>query len=213
MSNRTPTPDISAVKCACLAEWEALSEPGALAVFDGDASGVSWLPNLPYAGQFAHEVVPLPRARGGHVNGFALRSRCTRCFAKTRQASVSADGVAEHIGEFWQTRCRLRVIVLDNARVPTQALKEPLAAWEARGLFIQRTGPISTLRRCLWKQLKYAWLPPTDSLSKDILPAAVGNRLEAVGKSLKIAFQPFQKPNTIYRTYARAIWIDGFLSC
>ncbi len=200
MSNRTPTPDISAVKCACLAEWEALSEPGALAVFDGDASGVSWLPNLPYAGQFAHEVVPLPRARGGHVNGFALRSRCTRCFAKTSQARVSADGVAEQIGQFWQSLCRLRGIVLDTARVPTRAFREPLVAWKEGGLLVfvlPASWPPFNRAQILWTTLKFEWLQPTDYLSKDILPAAVGNRLEAVGKSLKIAFQPFQKPNTI----------------
>jgi hypothetical protein len=105
-----------------LAELEALSEQGAIDVFYGDESGVSLLPDVPYAWQFADEVVTLPSERGGRLNCFALLSRCNRCFAQTTQAKVSAGWVAEQIGQFSQTLCRLTVLVLDNARVPTKRL-------------------------------------------------------------------------------------------
>ncbi len=200
MTKRKPNPDIYAVKCACLAQLEALSEQGAIDVFYGDESGVSLLPNVPYAWQFADEVVTLPSERGGRLNCFALVSRCNRCFAKTTQAKVTADWVAEQIGEFSQTLCRLTVIVLDNARVHTKAVKEHLAAWEERGLFVlflPTYSPHLNIAEILWKKLKFEWLQPTDYLSKAILHAAVRDRLEEVGTSLKIAFQPFRNPNTI----------------
>ncbi len=200
MTKRKPNPDIYAVKCACLSELEALSEQGAIDVFYGDESGVSLLPNVPYAWQFADEVVTLPSERGGRLNCFALLSRCNRCFAKTTQAKVTAHWVAEQIGEFSQTLCPLTVLVLDNARVHTKALKEHLATWEERGLFVfflPTYSPHLNVAEILWKKLKYEWLQPTDYLSEDILHAAVRNRLDDVGKCLKIAFQPFRKPNTI----------------
>jgi len=200
VTKRKPNPDIYAVKSACLAELEALSEQGAIDVFYGDESGVSLLPNVPYAWQFADEVVTLPSERGGRLNCFALLSRCNHCFAKTTQAKVSADGVAEQIGQFSQTLCRLTVVVLDNARVHTKAVKEHLATWEQRGLFVfflPTYSPHLNIAEILWKKLKYEWLQPTDYLREDILHAAVRNRLEDVGKSLKIAFEPFRKTNTI----------------
>ena len=200
MTKRKPNPDIYALKCACLAELEALSEQGAIDVFYGDESGVSLLPNVPYAWQFADEVVTLPSERGGRLNCFALVSRCNRCFAKTTQAKVTADWVAEQIGEFSQTLCRLTVIVLDNARVHTKAVKDHFTAWEERGLFVlflPTYSPHLNIAEILWKKLKFEWLQTTDYLSEAILHAAVRDRLEAVGTSLTIAFQPFRKPNTI----------------
>jgi len=65
-------------KRECLAEFEQLSEQGYIDLFYGDESGVSLLPCVPYAWQFADEQVVMPSERGGSVNCFALISRDNR---------------------------------------------------------------------------------------------------------------------------------------
>jgi len=172
------------------------SEQGAIDIFYGDESGVSLVPNVPYAWQFRDEVVSLPSERGGYLNCFALLSRCNRCFTRTTQGKVTADWIAEQIEAFSQTLRRLSVIVLDNASVHKKAVKEHGAAWEERGVFVwflPTYSPHLNIVEILWKKLKYEWLQVRDYQDKDTLHRAVGNRLAQVGTSLRIAFQPFQK--------------------
>ena len=88
-----PNPDIYAAKCDFLAEFESLSEHGLIDLYYGDESGISLLPNVPYAWQFADEKVTLPSERGGHLNCFALLSRCNRCFTATTEGKVTGERV------------------------------------------------------------------------------------------------------------------------
>lgn len=144
-----------------MAELEALSRQGAIDIFYGDESGVSLLPNVPYAWQFWDEVVTLPSERGGHLNCFALLSRCNRCFARATEGKVTAHWIAEQIEEFSQTLRCLTVVVLDNASVHKKAVTEHLAAWEERGLFVwflPTYSPHLNIVEILWRKLKYEWL-------------------------------------------------------
>jgi transposase len=179
-----------------LSEYERLSESGQIDVFYGDESGVSLLPNVPYAWQFQDEVVTLPSERGGRMNCFALLSRDNRCFARTTEGSVTGDWIAEQIEEFSKTLERLTVIVLDNASVHARAVKINLEAWEERGLFVwllPTYSPHLNIAEILWKKLKYEWLQVGDYRDKDTLHSAIRRLLDQVGKSLKIAFKPFNK--------------------
>jgi transposase len=164
-------------------------------VFYGDESGISLVPNVPYGWQFPDEAVTLPSERGGHLNCFALLSRCNRCFVRTTEEKVTAEWVAEQIEEFSQTLRRLTVVVLDNASVHVKAAKDHFEEWEARGLFVwflPTYSPHLNIAEILWRKLKYEWLQPGDYQDKNTLHMAVRGKLDQVGKSLNIVFKPFQ---------------------
>ena len=164
-------------------------------MYYGDESGVSLLPNVPYGWQFPDEVVTMPSERGAHLNCFALLSRGNDCFWRTTEGTVTADWIAEQIEAFTQNLRRLTVLVLDNASVHRKAARENAAAWEAKGLFVwflPTYSPHLNIAEILWKKIKYEWLQASDYKNKESLHTAVQSRLDAVGKSLKIAFQAFK---------------------
>lgn len=178
-----------------MAEYESLSEQKAIDIFYGDESGVSLQPNVPYAWQFKDEAVTVPSERGGHLNCFALLARDNRCFARTTEGRVTADWIAEQIDAFAETVKRLTVVVLDNARVHTKAVKDHATRWQEKGLFVlflPTYSPQLNIAEILWRQLKYRWLKASDYATKETLHNAVQNCLGEVGKSLNIAFQPFK---------------------
>jgi transposase len=151
---------------------------------------------VPYGWQFADEVVTLPSEKGGHLNCFALLARDNRCFARTTEGSVTADWIAEQVSEFVKSLRRLSVLVWDNASAHIKAAKENAAAWEAAGLFVfflPTYSPHLNICEILWKRLKYQWLKPSDYQGKNTLHRAVLERLDQVGKTLKIAFKTFHK--------------------
>lgn len=162
----------------------------------GDESSASLVPYIPCAWQFPDEQVTLPSERGGNLNCFALLSRDNRCFVRTTENKVTADWIAEQIDAFATTLSRVTVIVLDNARVHTKAVKDRLAIWEELGLFIwflPTYSPQLNIAEILWKKLKYEWLQPEHYKDKETLHTAVNRLLGEVGKSLRIDFKPFQK--------------------
>jgi transposase len=174
------------MKRTALCAYEELSEKGLIDIFYGDESGVSLLPNVPYAWQFPDEVVTLPSERGGRLNCFALLSRCNRCFARFTDGKVTGAWIAEQINAFAKALERLTVIVLDNASVHTKAFRERFADWEAQGLFIFFLPPYSphwNIAEILWKKLKYEWLQVADYQNKDTLHSAVRRLLGEVGKA------------------------------
>ena len=129
----------------CLAELERLSEQERIDLFYGDESGVSLLPCVPYAWQFADEQVAMPAAKGGNVNCFALLTRRSRCLARdhagddhrpVRGRAVGpplAQPVARRRWWCWTTR---RSITAGRSA-------EWRDAWQERGLFVFYLPPYS----------------------------------------------------------------------
>ena len=191
----TPNPDVYALKREYLGELEALSEQGQIDLLYGDESRVSLQPCVPYGWQFADEQVIMPSEQGGGVNCFALISRTNQCRVHLTDGSITADWVSERLDALSLSLRRLTVIVLDNARVHTKAVKERGAVWQERGLFVwflPTYSPHLNIAEVLWRKLKYEWLRPQDYTDKDTLRYAVWTALKAVGDTLKIAFSPFK---------------------
>ena len=123
-------------KRECLSEFETLSQQDQIDVFYGDESRVSLLPCVPYAWQFADEQVTMPSEKGGGVNCFALVSRDNRLHLSLTEQTIDAAFVSEQLDAFsWSLR-RPTVVVLDNARVHQNAVKERGHLWQERGLFV-----------------------------------------------------------------------------
>lgn len=159
---------------------------------------MSLLPCVSYAWQFADEQVVMPSERGGVVNCFALLSRGNRLHARLTEATITSAFVSEQLDALSLSLQRLTVVVLDNARVHTRAVKERGAVWQERGLFVfflPTYSPHLNIAETLWRKLKYEWLHPEDYTDKETLRLAVWQALAAVGESLTIQFSTF-KPVT-----------------
>ena len=186
-----PNADVYEFKREVLAEFEALSRQGRMDVFYGDESRVSLLPCVPYGWQFADEQVTMPSEKGGGVNCFALLSRDNHLHLRLTEQTIDAAFVSEQIDAFSWTVRRPTVVVLDNARVHTKAVKDWEAVWQKRGLFVwflPTYSPHLNIAEVLWRKLKYEWLRPEDYAHKDTLRLAVWQALMAVGGTLNIAF-------------------------
>lgn len=184
-----------ALKREALAEVERLSERGHIDVFYGDESRVSLQPCIPYGWQFQGEQVVMPSEQGGGVNCFVLLSRDNRCHARLTQETVTAAFISEELDAFSWTLERPTVVVLDNARVHTKAVKGREAVWQGRGLFVlflPTYSPHLNIVETLWRMLKYRWLRPEDYADEETLRLAVWLALSAVGMSLNIDFSPFK---------------------
>lgn len=196
---RTPDADVYEFKRECLAEFERLSEQGHIDLFYGDESGVSLLPCVPYAWQFADEQVAMPSERGGSVNCFALLSRDNRMHRYLTEQTITAAWISERLDALSLSLSRLTVVVLDNASVHKKAVKERWAVWQERGLFVfflPAYSPHLNIAEILWRRLKYEWLRPEDYADKGTLHLAVWQALAAVGRSLRINFQAFRATTT-----------------
>lgn len=168
-------------------------------MFYGDESGVSLLPYVPYAWQFADERVVMPSERGGNVNCFALLSRDNRIHRYLTEQTITGAWISERLDALSLSLSRLTVIVLDNASVHKKAVKGRWAVWQERGLFVFFLPPYSphlNIAEILWRKLKYEWLCPDDYADKETLHHAVWQALAAVGQSLKIQFQSFRAART-----------------
>jgi transposase len=182
---------VYAFKREYLFDLEQGAQQGAIDLFFGDESRVSLQPCVPYAWQFRDERVGLPSTSGGGVNCFALLSRDNRCFAEMTEQNITAEWISERLDRLSLSLCRLTVVVLDNARVHTKAVKERCAVWQERGLFVwflPTYSPHLNLVEVLWRKLKYEWLCAEDYADKETLRYAVWQALSAVGNSLTIEF-------------------------
>jgi hypothetical protein len=191
----TPNADLYEFKCECLTEFEQLSEQGHIDLFYGDESGLSLLPCVPYAWQFADEKVVMPSERGGNINCFALLSRDNRIHRYLSEQTITAAWISERLDALSLSLSRLTVVVLDNASVHKKAVKERGSIWQERGLFVfflPAYSPHLNIAEILWRKLKYEWLCPEDYADKETLHHSVWQALSAVGRSLMINFAPFR---------------------
>lgn len=186
-----------ALRAACLAELERLSEQGRVDLFYGDESGVSLEPCVPYAWQFADEQVSMPAARGGGVNCFALLARDNRRLTQTTPEAITSGFVAEQLDRFSFTLSKPTVVVLDNAPIHHgRAVRQRRDAWQGRGLFVfylPTYSPHLNIAEILWRKLKYEWLRAEDYADAPTLHHQTWLALKAVGESLRINFSPFRQ--------------------
>lgn len=178
--------------CTALLDLERLSEQGEIDLLYGDQSRVSLQPYIPYAWQFTDEKVGLPSTSGGGMNCFALLSRDNHCIFEVTEENITAHWMSERLDRLSLSVKRLTVVVLDNARIHTKAVKDRGAVWQERGLFVWFLPPYSpelNITEILWRKLKYEWLRAEDYANKETLRLAVTQALAAVGASLRIQFK------------------------
>jgi transposase len=186
-----PNADVYAFKREYLGDLERLSEQGRIDLFYGDESRVCLQPCVPYGWQFRDEQAGMPSAQGVGMNCFALLSRDNRCLSAVTETSIDAAWISQKLDQLSLSLRRLTVVVLDNARVHTKAVKDRSWVWQERGLFVwflPTYSPHLNIAEVLWRKLKYEWLRAEDYSDAETLHYAVWQALSAVGKSLRIEF-------------------------
>ena len=174
---------------------EQQSKQGYIDLFYADESQVAEEGYVPYGWQFAQEEVSIQVAKGGKVNLFGLISRNNQFFYQTCRQKITARFIVEYLDRLSLTIQKPTVVVLDNAKIHTaRQVKECLAYWQARGLYLFYLPPYSPhLNICerVWKELKARWLKPQDYLSAESLFYTISLVLAAIGKDLFINFSEF----------------------
>jgi transposase len=126
---------------------------------------------------------------------FGLISRSNQFFYQTCRGKMTAHFIVEHLDSFSSIIQKPTVVVLDNAKIHTaRQVKERLAYWQARGLYLFYLPPYSPhLNICerVWKELKARWLKAQDYLSAESLFYTLSLALAAIGKDLFINFSDF----------------------
>ena len=175
---------------------EAFSGKGWIDLFYGDESRVSLEAAVPYGWQFSDEDVFTAVEKGGGLNLFGLINRDNHLIYQTTTEKITSEFIFARLESLSMQIKQLTVIVLDNAAVHTAGLiKERLAIWQTRGLYIfylPKSSPHLNIAEILWRKLKYEWLSPTDYVDKEQLHYAVRLILGAVGSLLRINFSEFR---------------------
>ena len=142
-------------------------------MYYADEAAVSLEPCVPYAWQFRDEQAFMPSEKGKGVNCFALMTRDNRAVIETTMQTMTSQFLFEQIERFSTGLKRLTVVVLDNAAVHrARVIKERLAVWQQRGLFLfylPRYSPHLNIVEVLWRKLKYEWLTAKDYETRETL--------------------------------------------
>lgn len=175
---------------------EEQSQRGLINLYYGDETQVSEAGYVPYGWQFADEEVSIEVSRGRSMNYFGLLSRSNTLYYKATEGTITSSFVLEQLDAFSLKLGKPTVVVLDNARIHTaKKIKERLASWQERGLYLFYLPPYSphlNIIERLWKELKGRWLRPSDYVSAECLFYATELALAAVGKTLHINFSSFK---------------------
>lgn len=183
------------MKARQIGHLEEFSRRGWIDLYYGDESRVSLEANVPYGWQFADEEVFMPVEKGGGLNLFGLIGRDNHLIYETTVKKIDSQFILEQLEMFSTKLKKPAVVVLDNASVHTAGIiKERLAVWQTRGLYIfylPKCSPHLNIAEILWRKMKYEWLSPSDYVDKDQLHYSVRQILGAVGNTLRINFSEF----------------------
>lgn len=180
----------------CLKELEALQTRGAINLYYGDESGFCTEGYVPYGWQFQGECISVPAQKraNSRLNCFAMISRQSICHWQGTPGSITGAWLADYLDRFSNTLIRKTVIVLDCAALHRcKAIKERLAVWRRRGLwlfYLPSYSPHLNLCETLWRMAKTRWLAAEDYINKDRLHYSVTSILNAVGNQVTIKFKP-----------------------
>lgn len=174
---------------------ELLSEHKLIDLFYGDESHFSSQGYVPYGWQFKGENVCVLSEKGYKFNVFGLISRDNRCIWSATEKSINANFVIEQLDRLSFSIKKETVVVLDNASLHKgKKMKERMAIWQQRGLFIfflPTYSPELNIAETLWRVMKTKWIRTQDYMEKDDLSYAINRCLTNVGKELKINFKKF----------------------
>ena len=115
-----------------------------IALYFGDASHFSTVPNIPYAWQTKDEPIVLPSVRSKSVSVLGLMMPCSKFFQRTYEGRVNSQTMIDFLDEFCETITKKTVIILDNAPIHKSTIfTAKIKEWEEQGLIIYFISPYS----------------------------------------------------------------------
>ena len=118
-----------------------------------------WKRSCRTAGSLATRIFSRRSKKGGGLNICGLLSRDNRLIWETTTKKITSEFIGSQLDLLSLSIRKLTVLVLDNAAVHTAGLiKERLAGWQTRGLYIfslPRSSPHLNIAEILWRKLKY----------------------------------------------------------
>ena len=188
----TPSPQLYAIKREKLQELENLSNQRLIDLYFGDESHVCTQGYVPYGWQFPGENIFVPSMKSARLNIFGMVNRDSDYHGFTSRRSIKAADVADFIDNFSMTIARPTFIVLDNASVHTGGkMKESLAKWRERGLYIFFLPPYSphlNIAETLWRILKTKWIKPCHYIDTITLFDVAHEILDGIGRKYKVNY-------------------------
>lgn len=179
-------------KVGLLTDLQTLEREGHIDLFDGDESGFSLLPVVPYGWQAADRVLERPSRYSTRLNVLAWLSETGQLVSFTRQQSSDSAFVMECISTWARGLTKETVLVLDNAPMHrSKAFTACLAHWQEQGLyvfFLPTYSPHLTKAEWLWRTMKYEWLDAAAYGSYRALRQAVSDILAQFGQRYSIRF-------------------------
>lgn len=160
-----------------------------------DEAAFSLQPSIPYAWQKIGERIELPFQRGTSYSTVGFVDLDSSFFSYEIAGTVNSEVAIAVMDRFADQLTGFNVVVLDNAPIHrSNAFKDRISAWAEQGLhlyFLPPYSPELNLIEIVWKRIKHQWLPLRAFQSAQSLWDELGVVLAAIGKELKIEFEPF----------------------
>ena len=168
-------------------------------MYYADQSGFSEQGYCPYAWQFADEKVSVPSTHGQQINCFGLLARDNRFHFRTTIKTINTLFLVSFFNDFVMNLTKPTVVILDNAKIHHSKLfKSWIPYWQSKGLFFIYLPPYSpklNIIEIMWRHIKLRWLKPEDYKDFETLQLKLQLTLLAIGKSISIKFNKFNKYN------------------
>jgi len=172
---------------------QAWAATGEIDLCYGDEMGVSRQAVVPYGWQpVGKSEAFMPATPSGNLTTLGFFYRDNRLESYLHPGAMSSAMFVKCVDDFASRLSKKTVLILDNASTHKSALvASQLARWRSQGLHIQYIPaycPELNLIECLWKQIKYYWLQPSDFLTAASLRNGMETILAQIGTKYRITF-------------------------
>lgn len=182
-----------AAKLAELKQLLELHKHNYIDLFFSDESGFNLQGYVPYGWQPKGEYIQITPSKTPSVQIFGLMSLDNRLEAYSCKGSMNSETVISFIDDFFQSRKRPTVIVIDNAPIHhSHKFKAKIAEWEKDQFYVfylPEYSPHLNPIEILWRKIKYEWLKYEDMESQQQLEDELINIINNFGEKYNIDFK------------------------
>jgi transposase len=169
-----------------------LGAKSAFALWYYDEAGFTLHPSIPYAWQRVGQRLELASAHGPRQNVLGFFNLHNQFHAFAFQGTIDSNTVIHCFDLFRQQQRKPALVIVDNAPIHTsEDFEEEIERWQKEDLhvkFLPPYCPALNLIECLWRKIKYEWLPLDAYLNFKTLTASLFDVLKGVGSKYRITF-------------------------
>lgn len=186
-----------AAKLAELKELLQLYKQDYIDLFFADESGFNLQAHVPYGWQPKGEYIEITPSKTKSIQTFGLMSLANELAAYFCKGSINSEIVIAFIDDFFESRNKPTVIVIDNAPIHhSQIFKDKIEEWKQQQFYVfylPKYSPHLNPIEILWRKIKYEWLKYEDIESQQQLEEELAKILNDFGKEYNIDFKEHKK--------------------